>query len=451
MALSDLLTRVDELQSRIATAGPLSSEAKRKLDYRFRLDWNYHSNVLEGSSLTKQETRTIMLGNVTVDGKPIKDVLEMQGHDEVVVKLLQMVGGELDLSEARIKEVHKAIVHEDDPKKKEWIGKWKTEPNHLLNYRGERFDFTPPNEVAEAMHQLLDRTKAAVARIERKEKNAPHPAVLAFDFHREYVTIHPFHDGNGRTARIFSNLLLMRFGFAPVIIKVEEKESYGRFLAEVQAYGAKPDLFNEFMAERLIRSQELVIDAIEGKELIDKEDLDKRLQLLEKKFDAASSRSSSTHSTLQGMLDLWAIPLLHSLLPVITRFDKYFDHSRHELHVNGQINLVWHSGEPQIDRNEVEKALERRGPKGIQVTAVYTGFKHADVERLNFAQALWINFGNAEYSVGLLHLNTREPDTWELARHTLDYHLPQADQEHIVQRFGAGVLDQMEKWSRSER
>ena len=88
--------------------------------------------------------------------------------------------------------------------------------------------------------------------------------MLAFDFHREFVSIHPFHDGNGRTARIFSNVILLRLGYPPVIVKVEEKEAYNRYLAEIQSYGAQPDLFNEFMAGLLIRSQQSVIDTGEA-------------------------------------------------------------------------------------------------------------------------------------------------------------------------------------------
>ena len=314
MALPELLARIDDLQARIVAAGPLSPEAKRKLDYRIRLDWNYHSNVMEGSSLTKQETRTIMLGSVTVEGKPIKDVLEMKGHDDVVVELLRLSSGELNLTEARIKHVHKLIVKEDDQAKKDWPGQWKKDPNYLLNYRGERIDFTPPEQVADAMHRLLDRTKASIERIERKEKDVPHPALLAFDFHREYVTIHPFHDGNGRTARIFSNLLLMRFGLPPVIIKVDEKEAYGRILAEVQVYGAPSDVFNGFMADRLLRGLELVSDALDGRDLSESDDLAKRADMLFVQAEGARLTEEQrrtrirllTHDWIEGNLEILA-------------------------------------------------------------------------------------------------------------------------------------------------
>ncbi len=377
--LPTLLLKIDALQKRIIDAGPLSPEAKRKLDYRFRLDWNYHSNVMEGSSLTQQETRSIMLGNITVSGKPIKDVLEMQGHNEVVTKLLGMATGELNLSEARIKEVHKAIVREDDPTKQNQVGKWKTEENFLTNYKGERIDFTPPAEVAEAMHQLLDRTKADIEKIERKAKDAPHPALVAFAFHRDYVTIHPFHDGNGRTARIFSNLLLMRFGYPPVIIRVDEKETYNRYLAEVQVYGAPVDLFDNFIAERLIRAQELVIDAIEGRELEDADDLAKRAELLFMEAESKRLTAAEKEQQTEGMVKRWMemnhADLNQRIKKTFDVFGKFFTNTdyRYIVHVDKS-----RAGMPKIEQFPLEKLMDLReqgGRSQIGMAITFSGFK----------------------------------------------------------------------------
>ena len=131
MALADLLTRIDELQTRIVAAGPLSASAKEILDIQFRLEWNYNSNVMEGNSLTRQETRLLMLGNVKISDKPVKDVMEMVGHNHVVIELLRMAKGEHQLSEARIKQVHRTIIHEDRSEDQNWIGEWKPVPNYL--------------------------------------------------------------------------------------------------------------------------------------------------------------------------------------------------------------------------------------------------------------------------------------------------------------------------------
>lgn len=387
MELPELIRRIDELQARIIDAGPLSADAKRKLDYRFRLDWNYHSNVMEGSSLTQQETRSIMMGNVTVSGKPIKDVLEMQGHDELVTKLLGMAKGDINLSEARIREVHKAIVHEDDPAKKEQVGQWKKEGNYLHNYRGERFDFPPPNEVPEAMHQLLDRTKADIERIERGAKDAPHPALLAFRFHLDYVSIHPFHDGNGRTARIFGNLLLMRFGYPPVVIRVDEKETYNRYLAEVQAYGASADLFFTFIAERLVRAQELVIDAIEGRDLEEPDDLDKRLRLLELATPEADAEPLKRDA--ESITRVYAEvlkPMFRSFVDGIERLNTFFSEITYSTMVNGQ----GHEGQEYKDKlfDDIIAGLAQADDLNLYGESKNKGIRARDMQRMEFSARL---------------------------------------------------------------
>ena len=208
---------IDELQQKINLLGELNPDVKKKINYKFRLDWNYYSNSMEGNTLTMDETRSVMVGNLTVGGKPIKDVLEMKGHDEVIAEILRIGKGEVRLSEARIRELHKGIMHEEDEAKKKKIGIWKTEPNYIYNYKQERFDFALPAEVSSLMHDLLNKTNAAIDAIVQQKKDAPHPIDVALQFHLQYVVIHPFYDGNGRTARILTNLLLISFGYPPFL------------------------------------------------------------------------------------------------------------------------------------------------------------------------------------------------------------------------------------------
>lgn len=274
---------IERLQQQIDSVGALNAETKRKINYKFRLDWNYYSNSMEGNTLTMAETRSVMIGNITIGGKPIKDVLEIKGHDEAITPILKLGKGEVRLSETRIKEIHRQIMHEDDPEKKAKIGIWKTEHNCLINYKGENFEFLPPNEVPERIHKLLNETNAAIDAIFRKKKNAPHPIDVALNFHLEYVFIHPFYDGNGRTARILTNLLLISFGYPPFWVKDgSERDAYSQHLGDVQGYGGKPDLFYEFVAEQILRSQRLVLDAIQGKDIEEKDDFDKEIEMLKR-------------------------------------------------------------------------------------------------------------------------------------------------------------------------
>ena len=285
MDIAEKLLEVQRLKAEIDMHGKLPDEILRKINYKFRLDWNYYSNSMEGSTLTKKETRSIMVGNITIGGKPLKDVLEMTGHDEVVNSILRMGKGELTISERRIKDIHKAIMNEEDEEKKKEIGEWKLHPNEIINYKNEKFDFTPPSQVIEKMHELVNWLGAEADKIKYNKKDAPDPALLAFEFHLRYLTIHPFYDGNGRTGRILMNLVLISYGYPPVIINDKQKQTYYQYLADVQVYDAPKDLYYDFMTDLLINSLQLVVKAIKGESIEEPDDLDKKIALLAKQIE----------------------------------------------------------------------------------------------------------------------------------------------------------------------
>src|SRR5689334_8074347 len=106
MSYSDKIKQIERLQEVIEQHGKLPQEVLNKINYKFRLEWNYTSNSMEGNSLTRQETRSVMVGNITVEGKPIKDVLEVKKHNEVISEIMKIGKGELNISEKKIKEIH---------------------------------------------------------------------------------------------------------------------------------------------------------------------------------------------------------------------------------------------------------------------------------------------------------------------------------------------------------
>ncbi len=275
MPLEQKLRDIDDLQKKIDNCGKLPDDVLKKINYKFRLEWNYTSNSMEGNSLTRSETRSVMIGNITVSAKPIKDILEVKGHDEVITAIMKMGKGELNISEKRIKDIHVGIMHEEDPDKKQQIGQWKKDQNYLYNYKNERFDFVAPGDVPARMHDLVNWLNAEKDKIARNDKDALHPVMLALRFNLEYVTIHPFYDGNGRTSRIFTNLILIAYGFPPLYIKENERSAYYQFLADIQGYGGDPNVFYEYMAGLIIRSQHILLNAIEGKEMDEPEDEEK--------------------------------------------------------------------------------------------------------------------------------------------------------------------------------
>jgi len=327
MSYHDKRQQVDELQQKINSYGELTADVKKKINYKFRLDWNYYSNSMEGNTLTMEETRSVMVGNLTVGGKPIKDVLEIKGHDEVISDILKIGKSEVRLSETRIREIHKGIMYEEDETKRQKIGKWKTEHNYLINYKGERFDFAPPAEVPERMHELLNKTNAAIDAIQKGKKDAPHPLDVALQFHLEYVLIHPFYDGNGRIVRILTNLLLISFGYPPFWINTGERNIYNQYIGDIQGYGGNADLFFDFATGLIIRSQQLVLDAMEGKEIEEPEDLDKKIALLKSKLGEereASIQMKFGNEAINKVIKQSIIPLSFAWEEKLKKFDALF-------------------------------------------------------------------------------------------------------------------------------
>jgi Fic family protein len=350
MSYSEKRKQIDEIQQKINAYGALDLEVKKKINYKFRLDWNYYSNSMEGNTLTMEETRSVMVGNLTVGGKPIKDVLEMKGHDEVIAEILRVGKGEARLSEARIRSIHKGIMHEEDESKKPKIGLWKTEQNYVINYKGERFDFVSPAEVPERMHELLNKTNAAIDAIIDNREGAPHPIDVALQFHLDYVLIHPFYDGNGRTARILTNLLLISFGYPPFWIRADERKIYNQYIADIQGYGGNPDLFFEFAAGLILRSQQLVLDAIEGKDISEPDDLDKRISLLERDLGTIDPNEEvKVHLNAEYFdetLHSWVGILLKKAIPAVQKFNRFFTGTKHTISIPTVTTFVQFANEP---------------------------------------------------------------------------------------------------------
>src|SRR5712672_3142479 len=103
MELELLLSRVDELRLKIEKLRPITSEVEGRIFSKFRLDWNYHSNAIEGNKLTLGETKAFLLEGLTADGKPLKDHLDIRGHDEVITFLTDFVNRKEVLTEVVIR------------------------------------------------------------------------------------------------------------------------------------------------------------------------------------------------------------------------------------------------------------------------------------------------------------------------------------------------------------
>lgn len=280
-----------ELKKELDSLRQIDKEKESIIMQKFRLDWNYHSNHLEGNSLTYGETKALILFGITAQGKPLKDTLEITGHNEAINWIIDLVKAERPLTENFIRELHSLLLQDSYKESKNAAGiivprkisagKYKTTTNDVETVTGEIFYFATPEETPAKMFDLLNWYNQKT-----KEENV-NPILTAAEFHYRFIRIHPFDDGNGRTARILMNLVLMQFDFPPVIIKTEDKANY--FAALQMADAGNIEVFINYIAKNLIHSLKIMIAGAKG-ENIEEEDISIKIKALEQKIAALKKK-----------------------------------------------------------------------------------------------------------------------------------------------------------------
>jgi Fic family protein len=337
----ETLDEAERLKNELNALRPLDAEAEARIMQKFRLDWNYHSNNLEGNSLTYGETKALILFGITAQGKPLKDHFEITGHNEAINWILEIVKGETVLTEKFIRELHTLLLKETSYKeaqtadgkptrRKIEVGKYKTLPNHVVTVTGETFYFAAPEETPAKMHELIEWFRS------EKEKPEVNPIILAALFHYRFIRIHPFDDGNGRVARILMNFILMQFGYPPAIIKTEDKENYYAVLRLADADELEP--FIKYITENLIRSLEIMIKGAKGESIEEPDDLDKELDLLERRIKTfgQSLKVDRNFETIANVFALSIKPLLERIKETCEKFDRFYVSNKMNLEIDGR-------------------------------------------------------------------------------------------------------------------
>ncbi len=181
---------------------------QEQFDQNFVMAFVFNSNSIEGSTLTPKEIELLLKENIAPN-KPLEDVLEAKNAE----KTLNFVKNCKDeLTEKLLLKLHEMYFKETKP----YIaGKYKTAQNRIM---GSAFETTPPKFVITDMKNYFKEYD--------KLKKQLHPLELAAWAHWKLVRIHPFQDGNGRTARIIMNFVLHKNGYAMIDIKTKEKQQY---------------------------------------------------------------------------------------------------------------------------------------------------------------------------------------------------------------------------------
>ena len=241
-----LLSRIYEKKKQLDSIRPLPSDSLKKLHEELRLLHTYHSNAIEGNTLTLSETKLVLEEGLTIGGKSLREHLETINNAKAFDFIESMIGKKKRIDHITIQQIHEIVTSGI----LEEAGKYRTK-----NVRITGAIKTPPDwsKVVNLIEELIENIK-------KSEKN---PIETSAYLHHRFVEIHPFIDGNGRVARLLTNLYLIGLGYSPIVIKTEDRKKYYRYLKAADAGNLGP--FANFIAKAVDESFTMLLSIL-GKE-----------------------------------------------------------------------------------------------------------------------------------------------------------------------------------------
>ncbi len=232
---------------------PMPLELVRNLEQWFLIELTYSSNAIEGNTLTRKETAAVVEKGLTIGGKTLVEHLEATNHAKALGDIIRLAQSEtLSVSENDILTIHNTILRGIDD---ENAGHYRSIP---VRISGSPVILPNPRKVPDLMAGFI----AWIA-----NNIDIHPVELAAEAHYQLVTVHPFVDGNGRTARLLMNLILMQNGYTPALIRKRDRMKYISSLEKAQLGGSK-DNYYKIIKDAVNRSLDIYLDAVTGAEPI---------------------------------------------------------------------------------------------------------------------------------------------------------------------------------------
>ncbi len=280
---TDALTRK---KAQLDALRPLPSALVDNLDRWFKVELTFTSNALEGNTLTRRETALVVEKGLTVGGKALVEHLEATNHSAALDWVeTQLSRSPATLRERDILQLHDIILRGIDTPN---AGHYRSVS---VRISGSTVILPNPRKVPDLMVEMVDWLRTC---------DSLHPVELAAEAHYRLVTIHPFTDGNGRSARLLMNMILLMSGYPPAIIRQRDRLAYISALEQAQLGGSKAD-YLKLIAKAVDRSLNIYLKAASG-EQAEAEPNQPLLKIGQLAKQAGESNSTLRHWTQQGLL-----------------------------------------------------------------------------------------------------------------------------------------------------
>lgn len=287
--MGDILKRLTEKKKKLDGYRPFPSGLVKNLDDWFRVELTYTSNAIEGNTLTRKETALVVAEGITVRGKTLKEHLEAINHAGAMDFIKELVSQKRQKIQNRdVLDIHALILKKIDDSN---AGRYR---NISVRIRGANAVLPNPAKVPELMKGFFNWLHS---------NNAEHPAKIAADAHYKLVSIYPFSDGNGRTARLLMNLLLMQTGYPPALIRKDDRDLYINSIEKAQLSELFEDYY-QVIYRAINRSLDIYLDAVEGKTPQIIKIKKKLLRIGELAKEINETLATIRHWTQEGLLEV---------------------------------------------------------------------------------------------------------------------------------------------------
>ena len=268
--------------------GPLPDALLSNLDKWFRVELTYTSNAIEGNTLGRRETALVVEKGLTVGGKSLLEHMEAVNHARALDWVKKQANRRPhSLTEEDILQIQYLIMKGIDDLN---AGRYRVTP---VRISGLAVALPNPRKVPDLMAGFPKWLKLATGL---------HPVELAAEAHYRLVTIHPFTDGNGRTARLLMNMILLMSGYPAAIIRKRDRLAYIDSLEKAQP-GDSKDAYMKIVARAVDRSLDIYLKAAEGK--TDTSDTEGSLLKIGELAKLVNQRNSTIrHWTKEGLLEV---------------------------------------------------------------------------------------------------------------------------------------------------
>ena len=282
------LDRLTDKKQRLDRCRPLPDALVRNLDDWFRVELTYTSNAIEGNTLNRRETALVVEKGLTVGGKSLVEHLEATNHARALDWARERARRKpASPAEEDILHIHGMIMKGIDDAN---AGRYRSVP---VRISGSAVVLPNPRKVPASMRDFAGWLSS---------DHGLHPVELAAEAHYRLVTIHPFVDGNGRSARLLMNMVLLMAGYPAAVIRKRDRLAYIGALEKAQLGGSKED-YLDIVAKAVDRSLDIYLRAAAGEDAGPVDDT-RLLKIGELAKRVGVRNSAIRHWTKEGLLQV---------------------------------------------------------------------------------------------------------------------------------------------------